>query len=451
MKKLFIFILCFTILVSSLCVSSFASFTNSFETDAPIVYVVSSDNNSSVIYDKGSEERCDPGELVKVVTGILAIENCDNLGDIVTASETAIRTIEKYRSATTAGILVGEVMTVEELLHCLLVYNAGDAAEVLAEYVAGSRAAFVDMMNEFASELGLENTRFTNPVGINEENQYTTARDMAVIFNYCMNNSAFSQIISTFLYEMPATNKYSQTRYLKTTNGLINTGIYDYYFKYVKGGKSGYTKDLKCNVVSLASKDGYNYICVVMNADNKDYDSDSVSENMSFVTSKKLYEWVFDNIKLKEVANTSTYVCEVRVRLSDDFDYVSLVPAENVNALVPSGVNAESVFIEPIAEYTSEEYDAPIKKGDKLGRASIKYAGETIAEVDLVADFDVKRSTIKYIGDLIIKTVTKPLFIIIFAVIVIVIVPLCLISYRNKQIKRKKQRRKAYEINNKRG
>jgi len=450
MKKSIIFILTFCVLCSSLSLFCSAAFTSSFETDAPIAYLVSSDEDATVIYDKNSEQKCDPGEIVKIVTGILSIENCTNLSETVTASETAIHTVERYRT-TTAGILVGEVMTVEELLHCMLVYNAGDAAEVLAEYIAGSRSAFIDMMNDFAINLGLSDTNFTNPIGINEEGQYSTAKDIAVIFNYCMNNSAFSQIISTFLYEMPATNKYTQPRYLKTTNNLINSGIGDYYFKYVKGGKSGYTSALNCNCVSIASKDGYNYICVVMNADNKDYDADNVSENMSFVTSKKLYEWVFENIKLREVANVSTYVCEVKVRLSDDFDYVSLVPAENVNALVPAGVNAESVFIEPISEITAQETDAPVKKGDKLGRAVIKYAGESVAEVDLVADFDVERSTFKFMLDKLVNVIKSPIFIIIALIIVIFIVPLCLISYRNKQIQRRKQRRKAFENNEKRG
>lgn len=448
MKKLIIFIICVLILVSVTVVPASATYSDFVEIDAPVVYMVSSDDDAAVIYNKSASERNDPGEIVKIVTGILVIENCDDLQQKVTASGDAVSHVE-FRGGTTAGILVGETMTVEELLYCMLVYNAADAAVVLAEYVGGTRDKFVTMMNDFAARLGLQNTNFTNPVGYNDAEQYSTAEDIAVLFNYCIKNPTFSQIISTYMYEMPATNKYTQTRYLKNTNNLINSGINDYYFKYVKSGKSGYTSEKKCNSVSVASKDGYNYICVILNAENKDYDDDGVSENMSFVGAKKLYDWVFDNIKLRVVCNTSTYVCELKVRLSNEYDYVSLVPAESVTALVPAGVNAESVYIEPIPEITPESVDAPVKKGDVLGRAAIKYAGSVVAEVDLVADFDIKVSVIKYIGDLIFRIITHWIFITIACILAIVVMPMCIISYRNKQ--KNLRRQKAKEIQKKRG
>ena len=117
MKKLFIFIICFILCFSEVFLCS-AAFTSSFEVDAEIAYVISADEDSTVIYNKNSAVKCNPGELVKIVTGLLVIENCSDLGTIVTASADAIRSIEKLR-VTTAGILVGEMMTVEELLYCL--------------------------------------------------------------------------------------------------------------------------------------------------------------------------------------------------------------------------------------------------------------------------------------------------------------------------------------------
>lgn len=448
MKKLIIFIISFAILISVLIFPVSATYSDSIEIDAPVVYMVSADDDAAVIYNKGANERNDPGEIVKIVTGILVIENCDDLKQKVTASGDAISYVE-FRGGTTAGILVGETMTVEELLYCTLVYNAADAAVVLSEFIAGNKDNFVDMMNEFAAKLGLQNTNFTNPVGYNDAEQYSTASEIAAIYKYCIANPTFSQIISTFLYEMPATNKYTEKRYLKNTNNLINSGINDYYFKYVKSGKSGYTAEKNGNSVSVASKDGYNYICVILNAEIKDFDSDGVDENMSFVGAKKLYDWVFDNIKLRVVCNTSTYVCELKVRLSNEYDYISLVPAESVSALVPAGVNAESVYIEPISENTPDTVNAPVKKGDVLGRAAIKYAGSVVAEVDLVADFDIKVSVVKFIGDVIFKIVTHWIFITIVCLTAIVVLPLCIISYRNKQ--KNLRRKKAKEIKDKRG
>lgn len=439
MKKFIILILCLVLTVNTI-ISAGAAFTSSLDVDSNIAYMISADSDATVIYNKSGDLRCDPGELTKIVTAIITIENCEDLKALVTASSEAIRSIEHLR-ITTAGILSGEIMTVEELLYCLLVYNANDAAVVLAEYIGGSVESFVLMMNDYCKDLGLENTKFSNPGGYQDgTEQYSTASDIANIYNKCINNAVFSEIISTFLYEIPATNRYKETRYLKNTNNLINSAISDYYFKYVKSGKSGYLSDGNANCVSFASKDGYNYICVVMDAPIMDYDNDNVDENMAFVSSKQLYSWVFENIKLRTVANTSTYVGEVSVRLSDEYDYVSLVPAENVNALVPSGVNAEGVLIEPKKDGYPQEVDAPVKKGDLLGRAEIKYAGEVIAEVDLVAAFDVSVSTSKFIGDKILKIISHPVFIIIFAVIILIALALCFISYRNKQIKRRRSR-----------
>lgn len=435
MKKLLFFLLTAVIALQLAVVPADAAFTDSLEIDADIAYLVSVDDSQSIIYDKNSTKQCNPGALVKVVTAILVLEKCEDLTMSVTASSNSIRSIESM-GITTAGIYVGETMTVEELLYCLLVYNANDAANVLAEYVSGSIEEFVKLMNDFVDGLGLTDTSFSNPGGYYSDNQYTTARDMAVIFRYCMEDADFVKIISTFLYEMPATNKYKETRYLKNTNYLINTGIPDYYTKSVKGGKSGNTESGNCNCVSLASKDGYNYICVIMDAPITDFDSDETLENMSFVYSKQLYDWAFENIRLRVVANTSTYVGEVAVRLSDDFDYVSLVPLDNVSALVPSGVSAESVLIEPISELTLEKVDAPVKKGDILGRAAIKYAGATVAEVDLVAAFDVEVSAGKFIVDKFISIIKSPAFIILFLVALIVVLPLAFISYKNKQKQR---------------
>lgn len=436
MKKIFILMLSVILLINSTVLTN-AYFKMDEDLKSNIAFMVSADENEYVIYDDDSQIKCDIGELVKIVTAIIVLENCNDLTQKVTASSNAIRSIESLR-VTTAGILVGETISVEELLYCLLVYNANDASTVLAEFIAGSVEDFVIMMNDFALQLGLENTLFSNPGGYIHSNQYSTAREVAKIFKYCMNNPDFVRITSTFLYEMPATNKYRETRWLKNTNYLINSGIPDYYVKSVKAGKSGYTQSGSANCVSMASQDGYSYICVVLDAPMIDNDNDNVIENLSFMESKKLYTWAFDKIKLREVANTTTYVGEVKVELSDEYDYVSLVPAENVSALVPSGVNAQSVLIEPISELTLEKTVAPIKKGDKLGRAEIKYAGATVAEVDLVAAFDVQLSPTKFVANKIFNILKSPVFIIIICVILIAVIPISIISYRNKQLKKKR-------------
>ena len=441
MKKLIIFLISFVILLSQFNIFALANFTDSFEVDAPIAYVISADSDATVIYDKLGNEMFDPGEIVKIVTAILVIENCTDLNEIVTASGNAIRSLEQIK-VTRAGIRVDEQISVYELLCCLLIYNCSEASNVLAEYIGGSIDNFVSMMNEFSDKLGLNNTSFSNPGGYKSENQYSTASDIAKIMNYCIQNATFLQISSTSRYDMQPTNKYQDVRYLNNTNLLIRSDRTDYYFKYAKCGKSGETKSGLCNNVVYASKDGYNYICVVAEADDE-----GGSGFKAFVESKGLMKWVFDNIKLREVANTSTYVGEVKVRLADGNDYVGLVPANNVSALVPSGVNVESVLIEPIGEQTASVVDAPVKKGDKLGKAAIKYAGVTIAEVDLVASVDVDMSTTKLIKEKIRQFIVNPIFLIVVLLIVLFVIVCFIISYRNKQRMRRKRIRAIHKEN----
>ena len=437
MKKVFVFLCIVSLLLCSLVPQAGATFNSALDVDANIAYLISLDKDNTVIYDKNSEVRFAPGALVKIVTGLLVIENCANIDQMVTAEYEWINEVVGTGSST-LGILSGEELSVRDLLLCMLVYNAADAANILVHYIAEDTETFVRMMNDLAARLGCANTHFTDPIGFDNDDQYTTAREIAAIYYYCINNGTFNEIISTDYFEIPPTNKSGYTRYLKTTNGLMNSNIQDYYYRFVKSGKSGVAGEDGCNSVSVASKDGYNYLCVIMDSHYTDFDGDKVDENMSFVSAKQLYEWTFDNIKLRIVANPSTYVWEMKVKLSSEYDYVSLVPAEEISALVPSGVNAESLLIEPIPELMPDSVKAPVKKGEIIGRAAIKYAGETVAEVDLAAAFDVKSSPLKWLGDLLLTILKSTVFRIIFLAALALAVFFFLMAAHNGRLNRKK-------------
>ena len=437
MKKILIFLCIFSMFLCALAPAAQATFNSALDVDANIAYLISLDRDNTVIYDKNSEVRFAPAALVKIVTGILVIENCANLDQLVTAEYDWISAVVGTGSST-LGILTGEELSVRDLLYCMLVYNAADAASILVHSVTDDTETFVGMMNDLAARLGCVNTHFTDPIGFDNDDQYTTAREIAAIYYYCISNSTFNEIISTDYFEIAPTNKSGYTRYLKTTNGLMNANIQDYYYRFVKSGKSGVAGDSGCNCVSVASRDGYNYLCVIMDSRYTDYDNDKVDENMSFVSSKQLYDWTFENIKLRVVANPSTYVAEVEVKLSGEYDYVSLVPAQEVSALVPSGVNAESLLYEPIPELTPSSVNAPIKKGDVIGRAYIKYAGETVAEVDLAAAFDVKSSPVRWVGNALLSVLKNTVFRIVFLIALAAAVVFFLMAAHSGRLNRKK-------------
>lgn len=428
MKKSFFLFIFSALLAFSLPLHCVAALYDPQTDDADIYYLISMDDDT-VIAEKNADKKTAPASITKIVTAILTIENCSDLEQVVTVPSHCIRLLDGTNSST-AGILVDEELTVRQLLYCLLVYSANDAANILADFIGeGDIDAFVEMMNSFVSELGCKNTHFANAHGLDDPNHYSTARDLALIYQYCLKNSLFAEIAGTFTYDVPPTNKYGYTRYLRNTNNLLNPGIADYYYEYAQNGKTGTTDDAGRCLISTAAKDGYRYLCVVLNGKFYDFDQDGVDENMAFILSKKLYAWAFENVRLREVANPNVYVCEVPVRLSKEYDYVSLVPSKSVSALVPVNVGAESVYIEPYKELTATMADAPVKKGDILGKAAVRYAGETIAEVDLAAAFDVNRSTVKYIADILLQTARSSAFRLIVIIVFVVLLPVFILLF----------------------
>ena len=450
MKKFIVFTIVLNFLLFYFFVFADAAFTQALETASDSVYMYSLDAERTVIYEKNADIITNCGSLAKIVTARLVIDACENYDTVISVPAAPIRALDSV-SCTRVGILVGEEISVRELLYCMVIANAADAGNVLA-YVFGNESipAFVEQMNTFAAAAGCENTLFTDPNGLDDENQQTTARDIAKIYEACLESEFFTQIVGMDYYEMPATNRYYDIRYLHTTNLTMNSSYYDYYNEYIVTGKAATDDFDKGYVVTTATKDGYKYLCVVLGGSQTDYDEDGKTENMAFVDTAKLYDWLFENVKLRVVARPSTVVAEIQVNYSSEYDYVSLVPMMEVSALVPDGVDADSVYIRAIPEITKTEVDAPVHKGDVLGAASILYAEEEIARVDLVASFDVERSYSKMITQTVKKILIQPVFWIVF-LLAGVLFAFCFVRVRiysaRKKLKGGKMRIvKGYEV-----
>ena len=418
-------------------VESNAAFNNSLETSADIVLLVSLDNGA-VIFDKNADKVSAPASLTKITTAILTIENCADLDAIVTIKQSTINAISGTNSST-AGLKVGEEISVRNLLYCMMVKSANEAALALADYIGGGSVAnFVQMMNDFVMDMGCENTHFDNPHGLDSPGQYTTARDLAMITKHALTLPLFEEIVNTVSYKMPATNK-SGERNLLSTNWMINPNFKTYYLKYAQGIKTGTTANAGRCIISKASKDGYNYLAVVMGAPSEDVTGDGNPDNCAFLECKKIFKWAFDNIRLTKVADPSQIATVVNVNLSWNVDHVRLVPETEVTALVPVGNNENSVLLEVIPEETPQVINAPVKKGEVLGKARILYAEDEIATVNLVAAEGVKMSVILFIWDGIKNLFKSILFQIVFILILLILaVYIGLIIRRNQKKKRRK-------------
>ncbi len=439
LKKLVSIILITVLFISCFCVNGNAAFNSLLETEADIVLLVNTDSET-VIFDKNADKKSAPASLTKIVTCMLVLENCEDLSAPVTCERRHLDDLYK-QGAATAGIRTGETLTIEQLLYCLMVPSAADAANILACHVAGDFENFVTMMNDFVKGLGCENTHFINPHGLDGDGgAYTTANDLYKITKYALTNPTFKKITSTTRYDIPPTNMYEQTRYLHNTNKMMNSAYKDYYNSAISGVKTGTTDLAGHCVISTASKNGYNYMLIVMNAPQYDIDNDGVEENVAFTDSKKIYEWAFKNIELTKITNTTDVVTVVDVEYNWKVDHLRLLPAKEMSALVPTGTQAGSLVIKPIESETPKTVKAPIKKGDVIGKAEVLYGEDVVATVDLVAAESLDRSIILWIVGIFKTIFSSTIFKILFAIFMVLVVIYILLIIRKKRIKAKRRK-----------
>lgn len=270
--------------------------------------VIAMDADSGVVlYSQDMNKKIYPASTTKILTAILAIENLD-LEQSVVVSKTAIAI---PWDSSSVYLKEGEVITVKELLYCLLLNSGNDAANVLAEAVSGNIANFVELMNKKLIELSCTNTHFNNAHGYSDDNHYTTAFDMATIFKYCIKNKTFTDIISTKSYVVNETNKTDEKRYLYNTNRLIlqkEDSIYARYYEYCVGGKTGYTDEAGRTLITFAKKEDKTVIVGVFGAaqvNNKD---------ARYTDAITLFEYSFNNFSKQKVAYNNNY----------NFEYINI-------------------------------------------------------------------------------------------------------------------------------
>ena len=377
MKKIFILSFFIIIVLFNNCNIAYAENLDELALSSEAVILIDNETNR-ILYDKNANERKFPASTTKILTAILVLENCD-LNETVTASYEAVTSIPS--GYTTANIQGGEQLTIEQLLQLLLVHSANDAANVLAEYVGGSVESFVSMINTKVNELGLANTHFTNAYGLQDENHYTTAYDLAKMMQYCIQNDDFRRIAGSVSCSIPATNK-SGIRSYTSTNQLILPDNSNYY-SYVTVGKTGFTTEAGECLVSCAYKNNIELTCVILGGTS----TNNISSR--FTDSKTLYEYGFNHFSLKNIANPGDVITEIEVSNgSPDTKSLNLAFADSIHALVYNS-DLETNYIPEIQ--LNSTISAPITQGDVLGKAIYKIDGIEYVS-DLVATHNVENS-----------------------------------------------------------
>ena len=394
------------------------------------------DDSYPVVAQKNIDERLYPASLTKIVTAMVTLENVKDVS-VKTKMSQAAYDASVGTGAQVAGITVGEELSVDTLLYLTMVHSACDACEVLAEFVGGTKENFVKMMNDWVKKVGCNDTNFTNPSGLHDDNHYTTARDMSKITLAALKNANFVKYSTTTEYEYKG---YT----LPHTNLMLHPGYVTYYYEYAQGIKTGSTEQAEYNVIVKASKDGYNYLAIVMKSPQQKIKNQSYLTKCSFVDAKSLFEWAFDSLKYTTIVAKDEVIGEVSVENGKDADTVALVAANDTNVIVPVGLDKSAVIIE-IQEKPSS-LQAPVTKGQKVCSANIIYGDEVIASVPLVAAKTVELSTflkvINAIRAFFGLTVVKVILVIAFLAIVLYVYIFFKSLNKKKKVEKRRQSRR---------
>lgn len=334
-------------------------------------------NTGKIIYEKNATTQNYPASVTKILTAILVLENC-NLEDVAIVSKTAISNIpEGY---VVAPLVLDEQIRIEDLLYALMLKSANDAAYVLAEHVGGSVDEFSNLMNRKAKEIGCENSHFVNPNGIHNENHYTTAYDMYLISNYAMKNETFKKIVSTNKYILSATNKYkNRDRVMENTNKFVNPNS-SYYNSYVKGIKTGTTIQAGNCLITNVSKDGLNFINVMLGAQ---------TSNGKFDETNKMIKYELDNYTLTNLHQKGETFKTIEIKkATKDTKNLDIIISDEITVMKNKNISTEEIIPEI---NLNDEYVAPISQGQELG--TLKYNVEGVEySTKLLAASSVKRS-----------------------------------------------------------
>ena len=239
-------------------------------------------DTGTVLFDKGGDQQRYPASITKIMTLLVAVEN-SSMDEQVTFTETGVRNVAADSSNINSK--VGEVMTMQDCLHALMIISANDAAAQIAEHVGGTEQNFIDMMNQRAAEIGCTNTHFANSSGLPDENHYSSAKDMALIFSEGLKNKYFGIVIGDADYTIQPTNMTSDKRVMHTHHPMFAPES-DIYYPGCIGGKTGFTNLAAHTLVTAVEQNGTTYIAVVMHG---------VELSTCCLDSKALFDYGFGN------------------------------------------------------------------------------------------------------------------------------------------------------------
>lgn len=313
-----------------------------------------------VLYDVKSEDRMYPASLTKMMTAIIALEECEDLYEPVEfTSEMLDGLIEDC--ATRAGFAVGDKPLMIDYVYASLLPSGADGCRAIAYTLYGSDEAFVERMNEKAKEIGMNHTHFTNTTGIHNDELYSTCKDMAILLEYCLNNEMFKEIISTRFHKSIPVDEYPEglgmtnfvLMYINEEEPKYENFIIDGFL----GGKGGYTIEAEHTLASHANVNGMHLLLIsAKGIGEKPYDPSSIED------SSLLYNYYQENYERRTILKKDEVVGKIRIN-NTTHQMVDVVSDQDIELDVGKGLNSHLEF------EIEEEMNAPIEQGTVVGHA----------------------------------------------------------------------------------
>lgn len=307
-------------------------------------------NEDTLLYSKNDTKKTSIASLTKMMTTLVAIEEIDNLDKIVTIKE---RDFEGTVGYSKAGFKVGDKVTYRDLLYGIILPSGADAVNAIVNNTLGYDK-FIKKMNETAKKIGMNDTSYANPVGKDDENNYSTSNDLAKLLKYALKNETFKTIFTTKNYK--TSNGLNLESTVNRYENILNTNE-------IKGAKSGFTKDAGRCLASITTLNNVDYLLVVIN-------SSTTSPYNAVKDTITIYDYYNNNYGYKNIINDDTFIKEIPVDFSKEKTY-KITGSEDIEKYLKNNTEVTYKYV------GSDKVTFNTKKGSKLGVVKI-YDGDVL-------------------------------------------------------------------------
>ena len=387
-KKGFCSLLVLCLVISSVQISAYGNTeTQKFQSES---YVLMEASSGKVLLEHNSHQALPPASITKVMTMLLIYEAVE-AGKIKWEDEVTISEHAAHMGGSQVYMEPGEIQTVRDLLKCIAIASANDAAVAMGEYIAGSEEGFVDLMNKRAKEIGMKDTLFKNACGLHSEGHVSSAYDIAILSRELMMNfPEVSKILTIWMDSITHKTRRGESEF-----GLTNTNRLIKAYTGVTGLKTGYTSQSKHCMSATANRNDMDLIAVVLAAPDS---------KVRFKEAAQLLDYGFANYVVKKGHSKDEILGQAAI-FKGDKTHLEYSVKETMSMVMPKGKSNEEMSHEIVM---NPNLTAPIQKGDVIGHATYFIGDKNVGEVPLVAAFDVNKAKYSHMLKYIFRSYFKP-------------------------------------------